>query len=82
MSPLPAASSRFIASSGDVCRYWLAGVRLRTLATTLSIAGSVAPALDNAGVSTSSTPRAAKNARTASSIAARCRNVSSDAPRS
>jgi hypothetical protein len=51
-------------------------------ATTDSIAGSVAPALDRAGVSTSSTPRAAKNARTAASIAARRRSVSIDAPRS
>jgi hypothetical protein len=46
----------------------------------LSMAGSVTPDCDSAGVSTSSTPRAAKNVRTAASIAARRRNVASDAP--
>ena len=40
-----------------------------------SICGSLAPAELNTGVSTSSTPRAAKNARTRANRAARCRKA-------
>ena len=79
MSPLPAASSRFIAYSGEVCRYSGARPRLRAEAVMLSSARSDTPAEDSAGVSTSSTPRAAKNARMRLSSCARRRSASSDA---
>src|SRR5450631_131471 len=78
MSPLPAASSRFIAYSGDVLRYDGPVIPATRVASD-SICGSLtAPAL-KIGVSTSSTPRAAKNSRTCASMRARSRNALRDA---
>src|ERR1700730_3161627 len=70
MSPLPAASSRFIAYSGEVLRYDGPVIPATRVASD-SICGSLtAPAL-KIGVSTSSTPREAKNSRTCASMRAR-----------
>src|SRR3984893_4360945 len=70
MSPLPAASSRFIAYSGEVLRYDGPVIPAPGVAS-YSICGSLtAPAL-KIGVSTSSTPREAKNSRTCANMRAR-----------
>src|SRR5882762_3924729 len=78
MSPLPAASSRFIAYSGEVLRYDEPVIPATRVASD-SICGSLtAPAL-KVGVSTSSTPREAKNSRTCASMRARRRSAARDA---
>src|SRR5882757_314513 len=78
MSPLPAASSRFIAYSGEVLRYDGPLIPATRVASD-SICGSLtAPAL-KMGVSTSSTPREAKNSRTCASMRARRCSAARDA---
>src|SRR6187455_1795795 len=78
ISPLPAASSRFIAYSGDVCRNntpsW-PGTCTLTLPRFTSDTG----VFTMAGVSTSSTFRAKKNSRAARSAWARRRNAAFEA---
>jgi hypothetical protein len=76
MSPQPAASKRFIAYSGEVCR------KLRrppAVAGTLARCTSVTAAALNTGVSTSSVRVAAKYSRVARSIAARTSSVATEA---
>src|SRR6267154_6292648 len=78
MSPLPAASRRFIAYSGEVLRYD-GPVTPATRVASDSICGSLtAPAL-KIEVSTSSTPREAKNSRTCASMRARRCSATRDA---
>src|SRR3954470_2181761 len=75
MSPAPAASKRFIAYSGDVCRN-RGGPLLPGICTiTLPMFRSETGALIMIGVSTSSTPRAPKNSRVVCRAAARRCNV-------
>src|ERR1700722_17121517 len=70
MSPLPAASSRFIGYSGDVLRYDGPGMPATRVASD-SICGSLTAAALKIGVSTSSTPREVKNSRTFANMRAR-----------
>src|SRR3569833_801139 len=75
MSPLPAASKRFIAYSGEVCRK-----KGRVLSENSTRAEcmwtSVTGELTIIGVSTSSTPRSTKKWRACMSTAARCASMS------
>src|SRR6186713_2377746 len=75
MSPEPAASSRFIAYSGEVCRNSGAPVCPDISAFTLPMFTSDTGALTRIGVSTSSTARARKNSRVVCNAAARRRSV-------
>src|SRR5690554_5928702 len=75
MGPEPAASSRFMANSGEVCsqsRSRPAGVT--AWAESDARCRSVLPPWPSTGVSTSSTPRSAKKARTSASSRARSRS--------
>src|SRR5262245_13452525 len=76
MSPHPAASRRFIAYSGEVCRK---PRRPFTRASTLARCTSVTEAAARFGVSTSSARVAAKYSRAARSIEARISSVAIDA---
>src|SRR5579885_574436 len=83
MGPAPAASRRFMAYSGEVCRYSGTGAARpgsRHSVRRFSRCGSVTPAAASSGVSTSITRRSEKKARTRSSVPARSLSVSSDAP--
>src|SRR5690348_128870 len=79
---MPAASSRFNAYSGDVRSQRVRGapsVRPENSRWKGAMFGSVLPPRDSTGVSTSSTPRSAKNARIAALRRARSRSASTPA---
>ena len=78
MSPLPAANRRFMGNSGDVPRYKGRGWPSTRVAKD-SIWGSLTAAALKTGVSTSSTPRAAKYSRASASMRARVRKAASAA---
>src|ERR1700730_7263273 len=76
MSPLPAASKRFIAYSGDVCRKKGRGRGSSANFTRAEwMCTSVTGAFTTIGVSTSRTPRSMKKFRADASKAARCSSI-------